>query len=50
MFYHDLWLGNVMVDEQLENAWLIDFEGAVLAHERKETAGANFLESQKATC
>jgi hypothetical protein len=28
-FYVDLHAGNVMVDEQLENAWLIDFEGAI---------------------
>jgi hypothetical protein len=28
-FYVDLHAGNVMVDEQLENAWLIDFECAI---------------------
>jgi hypothetical protein len=31
--YVDLHAGNVMVDEALENAWLIDFEGAVAAAE-----------------
>jgi hypothetical protein len=29
IYYVDLHAGNVMVDEQLENAWLIDFEGAI---------------------
>jgi hypothetical protein len=33
IFYVDLHAGNVMVDEALENAWLIDFEGAVAAAE-----------------
>jgi hypothetical protein len=28
-FYLDLWAGNVMVDDSLESAWLIDFEGVV---------------------
>jgi predicted unusual protein kinase regulating ubiquinone biosynthesis (AarF/ABC1/UbiB family) len=29
VYYVDLHAGNVMVDEQLENAWLIDFECAI---------------------
>ena len=33
-YYVDLHAGNVMVDEQLENAWLIDFEGAIDAREK----------------
>jgi hypothetical protein len=37
VFYVDLHAGNVMVDEVLENAWLIDFEGAV---EVAEIAGS----------
>lgn len=37
VYYIDLHAGNVMVDEALENAWLIDFEGAV---EVAEIAGS----------
>jgi hypothetical protein len=37
VYYVDLHAGNVMVDEALENAWLLDFEGAV---EVAEVAGS----------
>jgi predicted unusual protein kinase regulating ubiquinone biosynthesis (AarF/ABC1/UbiB family) len=35
-YYIDLHAGNVMVDEALENAWLIDFEGAIAVAEMAE--------------
>jgi hypothetical protein len=35
-YYIDLHAGNVMVDEALENAWLIDFEGAITVAEMAE--------------